>query len=194
MTTTDPEATPTPVDPAGEATLRQRLTGFNPWWLAIAATLLLALWGWREVGIRVARENAKSQEAEINRLEIENERLVRQLEKVTTELGTLASAHVDTVTLAGQPVAPAATGKVFLDRKERRAVAFFYNFPASPAGRQYRLWVISPTGRMDGGAFIVPRSGRASLAVEGMPPDAQSLSVTLADGEVQYVSGSIAVQ
>ena len=192
MTTSDPQATPTPVDPAGEVTLRQRLTSFNPWWLAIAATLLLALWGWREFGIRVARENAKSQEAEINRLEVENDRLVRQLEKVTTELGALASAHVDTVTLAGQPASPNATGKVFLDMKERRAVAFFYNFPASPAGQQYRFWVMSPTGRMDGGSFVVPRSGRASIAVEGMPADAQSFIVTLGDGEEQYVSGTIA--
>ena len=28
----------------------------RPWWLATAATLFLALWGWREVGIRVARD------------------------------------------------------------------------------------------------------------------------------------------
>jgi len=51
---------------------------------------------------------------------------------------------------------------------------------------------MSPAGRMDGGSFVVPRSGRASLAVEGMPADAQSFTVTLGDGEEQYVSGTIA--
>ncbi len=190
--TTDPQATPTPADPPGEATLRQRVSGFNPWWLAIAATLLLALWGWREFGIRVARENEKSQEAEINRLETENDRLVRQLEKATTELGALASAHVEIVTLAGQPAAPAASGKVFVDLKERRAVAFFYNLPVSPPGEQYRLWIVSPEAQTDGGAFVVPRSGRASLSVEGMPEDAQSFQVTLGEGEEPYVTGTIA--
>ena len=34
---------------------RNRAT--STWWLATAATLFLALWGWREVGIRVAREH-----------------------------------------------------------------------------------------------------------------------------------------
>src|SRR5438067_2242613 len=43
----------------GETTLveARRRFGMRPWWLATAATLFLALWGWRELAIRAAREH-----------------------------------------------------------------------------------------------------------------------------------------
>src|SRR5204862_1950005 len=38
---------------------------FGRWGLAAAAALFLALWGWREIGIRVMREHVSSQQADI---------------------------------------------------------------------------------------------------------------------------------
>lgn len=153
---TTPDATE---DLPGELTLRQRL--FVPWWLAVAAMLFLALWLWREVGIRVGRENAQSQQAEINRLVHENELLTLQVERMSGELSSLASAHVKTLALSGTS---AATGKIFLDSKEKRALAFFYNLPPHA---QYHVWMTPPKGAaVDAGAFSVGKSGRASLEIQ----------------------------
>ena len=54
----------------------------SPWWLATAATLFLALWGWREFGIRVARERLETQEAEVRRLTEENARLAERSDQL----------------------------------------------------------------------------------------------------------------
>ena len=66
----------------------------QPWWLATAATLFLALWGWREVGIRVAREQVIAQQAEIRGLTEERDRLAAQNEKLEAMLiETLQTTH-----------------------------------------------------------------------------------------------------
>ena len=57
----------------------------RPWWLATAATLFLALWGWREAGIRVAREHIATQQAEIRSLSEEKDRHTLPL-LLTTQL------------------------------------------------------------------------------------------------------------
>src|SRR6185295_19374063 len=81
---------------------RNRMT--PTWWLATAATLFLALWGWREVGIRVARERIVAQQAEIRGLTEERDRLATQNEK----LASLAAPDTRTIALAGQEMSPAA--------------------------------------------------------------------------------------
>src|SRR2546423_284924 len=83
----------------------------RPWWLATAATLFLALWGWREVGIRLAREHIIAQQAEIRGLAAERDRLAAQNEK----LASLAAPETRTIALAGQEMSPAASARVFLD-------------------------------------------------------------------------------
>jgi hypothetical protein len=136
----------------------QRARIFEPWWLAVAATIFLALWLWREAGIRVRREDAISQQAEINRLTHENELLAAQLDRLA-------------ITLAGQELAPKASAKLFLDNKERRAIAYFADLPRAA---NYRLWMTGPDGvAVDAGTFAIPRSGRASLVVENVPEGAR---------------------
>ena len=136
----------------------QRARLFEPWWLAVAATIFLALWLWREVGIRVRREDAISQQAEINRLTHENELLAQQLDRLA-------------ILLAGQELAPRATAKIFLDNKQKRAVAYFADLPPA-AG--YRVWMTGSDGvAVDAGTFTVPRSGRASIVVENVPEGAR---------------------
>jgi hypothetical protein len=171
----------TPSDPADElppdALRRSRF--LDPSVLGMAALLFLALWLWRETMVRVAREHAQSQEAEINRLRTENELLTQQLNKTAGELSTLASAHVRTISLSGQASAPGASAKVFLDPKEGRANAFFYNLPRTNRGASYHLWFTGPdNSAVDGGAFTVGRSGRASLAVTNVPGDVHEIFVT----------------
>ena len=186
------------IDAPSEMTLRQRIHN-NAWWLAVAATLFLALWLWREFAIRVAKEDAISQQAEITRLSAVEDRLSQQLEKVSSELAALASAHFQTVTLAGQKPAPMANGKLFVDTREKRAVAFFYNLPVTAAGEEFHVWIATADGKFaNGGAFTMTRTGRASLLIDQVPADAKSFVVTLEkngatepSSQTSYLSGSL---
>ncbi len=154
----------------------------RPWGLLIAGLLFLALWVWREVGIRVARERAVSQQADINRLTQENEILSKELEQVSTELAALSSGSVRTVELKAQAAAPAASAKVLLDSDHHRAIVFFYNLPPNPSDKSYQFWVSDARGEVpvSGGIFDVTRRGGASLVVEKLPsPRPTAFSVTL---------------
>jgi anti-sigma-K factor RskA len=152
-------------------------------WLAAAAVLFLALWGWRELAIRAARERIATRNAEIRQLAEENERLAQQNKKLTAELSALTSPDTRMVSLAGQHVSPAASAKVFLEPTARRAVVFFYNLPANPENKSYQLWIIraNQPKPQNGGVFDVTSSGRASISIENLPAakEIKGLAVTL---------------
>jgi anti-sigma-K factor RskA len=176
-------------EPEAVAELRDRTwrrlqpAGFNPWWLATAATLFLALWGWREFGIRVARERLQSQEAEIRRLSEENARLNQRAKQLSKEVSTLAATETRTIDLAGQPASPAASARAFVQTDEGRAVVFFYDLPANPNDKSYQLWILrgSETQPESAGVFDIAQSGRASLVVDRItrPEDIKGMAVTL---------------
>lgn len=155
----------------------------RPWWLATAAMLFLALWGWREMGIRVLRERSVSQNAEITRLAQENELLKSQQDKLAAELAAFTSTETRVFSLTGQRVAPAASARAFLVPKDRRAIIVFSNLPANPADRSYQLWIIrSDKSKPDSGpVFDVSSSGSATVTVDNLPVDTQlkGLAVTL---------------
>jgi hypothetical protein len=165
--------------------IREQLGGkrFNPWWLAVAATVFFALWGWREFGIRVAREHDVAQNAEIRRLTEENASLSRRADKLSAEMSALASADTRTISLAGQAIAPAASAKVFLEPNRRRAVVFFHGLPANAGDTSYQLWIIraDQPNPMSAGVFDVTGTGSASIAIENLPlaTEIKGLAVTL---------------
>ncbi|MEK6375769.1 MAG: anti-sigma factor [Acidobacteriota bacterium] len=179
-----------PVPPPAE--VRERIAGiaessnvieaehrFNPWWLAIAATLFLALWGWREIGIRVARERIATQQAEIRGLSEEKNRLAAQNEK----LASIASAETRTIALAGQEMSPSASARVFLDPTRRRAIVFFYNMPSNPTDKSYQLWIIrgDQPKPQSAGVFDVTASGSATISIDNLPvmTEIRALAVTM---------------
>ena len=156
---------------------------FNPWWLAVAATFFLALWGWREIGIRVARENDVTQRAEIERLRHENALLSIRSDKLSAEMAALAAHDTRTIALTGQEVAPTASAKVFLQPNERRALVFFHSLPANPSDKSYQLWIIraDEPKPVSVGVFDVTHTGSASIAIENLPvaTEIKALAVTL---------------
>jgi anti-sigma-K factor RskA len=169
---------------AGETTLSEhRRFRVRPWWLVTAATVFLALWGWRELGIRAAREKVVSQDAEIRRLSEENARLNDRMRKLSGEISSLASKDTRTISLAGQRVSPAASAKVFLEPGRRRAIAIFYNLPANPGDKSYQLWIIRThqQKRQSAGVFDVSRGGNATISIENLPvaTEIKALAVTL---------------
>ena len=151
----------------------------RPWWLATAATLFLALWGWREIGIRVAREHIIAQQAEIRGLTAERDRLSTQNEK----LASLVSPDTRTIALAGQEMSPAASARVFLDPTRRRAIVFFHNLPTNPTDKSYQLWIIrgDQPNPQSAGVFDVTPSGNAILSLDSLPvmTEIKALAVTM---------------
>ena len=161
---------------------RSRFAG-SRWWLAIAATLFFALWGWREFGIRVARENIRSQQAQINQLKNENERLHDQKEKLSVEMSALAAPDTREIALAGQQISPSASARVFLEPGRRRAIVFFQSLPANPKDKSYQLWIIraDQPKPQSAGIFDVSNNGNASIVIENLPlsTEMKGLAVTL---------------
>lgn len=158
-------------------------TRTSPWWLAIAATLFLALWGWREISVRVLREHNHSQEAELKELREKNKLLADRNDKLSSEMSALGSSDTRTIALSGQEVAPAASAKVFLEPGRRRAVVFFHNLPANSDDKSYQLWIIraDQPAPMSAGVFDVDQSGKASISIENLPlsTEIKALAVTL---------------
>lgn len=156
----------------------------RPWWLATAATLFLALWGWRELGIHAAKERMRSQEAELQSLQEQNELLTQQKEKLSSELAALGAKETKAIELTGQQVSPQAAARVFLQPEQHRALVFFTNLPANAKDRSYQLWIIpatDPTKPKSAGVFDADSNGNATLVVENLPvaTEIKALAVTL---------------
>ncbi len=155
---------------------------FN-WWLATAATLFLALWGWRELSIHAAKTRIHDQDATIKQLTDQNNLLADQREKLATEMAALANADTHTITLTGQAASPAASARVFVEPKARRALVFFYNLPANGDDKSYQLWIIraDQPKPQSAGVFSAAKDGKATVTVENLPTDVaiKAFAVTL---------------
>ncbi len=155
----------------------------NRWWLATAATLFLALWGWREFGIRVARERVKSQDAQIAELKSKLESLRDHDDKLASEMAALASPETKTIALAGQQASPSASARVYLEPSRRRAIVFFRNLPTNAKDKSYQLWIIraDQPKPQSAGVFDVANSGNATIVIENLPVETEmkALAVTL---------------
>src|ERR1700682_1592489 len=155
---------------------------FN-WWLATAATLFLALWGWRELSVHAAKSRIRDQDATIQQLTDQNDILAGQPEKLATEMAALAGADTRTIALTGQAASPSASARVFVEPKARRAVVFFYNLPANANDKSYQLWIIrsDQPKPQSAGVFNVSKDGQATVKVENLPTDVpiKAFAVTL---------------
>jgi anti-sigma-K factor RskA len=166
----------------GEVIDARERFGVSRWWMA-AAVVFLALWGWRELSVRVTREKVSSSEAEIRRLAGENRMLAAHNEKLTAAVAALSSRDTRTIALTGQQIAPSASAKVFLDPGQRRAIVFFYNLPANATDKSYQLWILraDQPKPQSAGVFDVTRSGAASISIDNLPlaTEIKGLAVTL---------------
>lgn len=155
---------------------------FN-WWLATAATLFLALWGWRELSIRAAKVRIHDQDATIRQLTDQNGLLAQQREKLATEMSALANADTRSITLTGQAASPSASARVFVEPRARRALVFFYNLPANGDDKSYQLWIIraDQAKPQSAGVFSAAKDGRATVTVDNLPTDVaiKAFAVTL---------------
>jgi len=150
----------------GETTLAEahRRFAFRPWWLATAALLFLFLWGWRELGIRAAREKIASRDAEINQLTIENARLGEQVARLSREASELAPPGTKSFAVSAPPVVSA---RVSIN-PQGQALLTITGAPPNT----YKLWVIQleQPKPQNVATFEVGRSGQKTIPLQRLPP------------------------
>lgn len=140
---------------------------FRPWlWLIAVAFVLLALWGWRELGMRVEKERGASRDAEIRQLQEENTHLKAQISKLETDLGA-GTAMFD---VAGPRVGSA---RVFI-YAEGHGLLVTTDVPKG----KYVLRTDAPDAPPIA-TIAVPASGEKALMLDHLPPQQSIKSFTL---------------
>jgi hypothetical protein len=116
------------------------------------AIVFLALWGWRELGLRAMRERMASRDAEVRQLQQENDSLRAQLARTNREV-TIGNAFAVTAP-------PNIAARVLLDPQQRAFVV-----------------VLAPRGRyeldLNGtklASIDVPKSGQKTMMLDHLPP------------------------
>jgi anti-sigma-K factor RskA len=185
----------TPETMPAVATLRPR-NNTPVWWFATAATLLLALWGWRELAVRSLRETLQNQSVEMRQLQEENQLLEEHNSKLTSQISSLATPGTRTIALASTTGALSASARAFVDPSKRRAVIFFYDLPPNTGDKSYQLWIIraDQPKPQSAGTFDVTPGGRSSVTLENLPigTEIKGLAVTLEPrGGVQQPTSDI---
>lgn len=139
------------------------------WWLSAAAILLLVLSGWLALQLREARQQVAQ--------------LTTDRRKLSETIAAISGAGTRTIQLAGQPVAPRASARVFLDPSQRRAFMFFHGLPVNQQDKSYQLWIIraDQVAPQSAGVFDVDPNGNAFLVVQNLPVDTviKAIAVTL---------------
>jgi anti-sigma-K factor RskA len=89
----------------------------------------------------------------------------------------LAAADVKRVDLAGQDVAPGASGRAFWSRSD--GVMFTATgLPPLPKGKVYQLWVVTSAAPLSAGLLTPDESGHV-MAVADMPPGVEPVAVAV---------------
>lgn len=149
----------------------------HTWWLATAAILFLALWIWRELAIRVAREHIRSDRAEIIELTNARDVLQQQKEKLAQEMSVIAAADVKAMPLTGES---GVSGKFFIDPASGRGVLVAAGLKANGVDHDYQVWLYGsdPAAPKSSATFDV-LNGHTSVIVEHVPADLKRVAVTL---------------
>jgi anti-sigma-K factor RskA len=172
----------------GDERARDRVTAVTPrtapaspstarsaWWMSAAAMALIAVgaggyaWSLRNQisGLRtdLASTNAELA-ATLDRLARSETQLAAATRSVATaeaRMVVLTAPDMRQVNLAGQPVAPGASGRAFLSRA-RGLVFTATDLPPLPPGRGYQLWVVTPAAPVSVGMLQIDNTGRAAQA------------------------------
>ena len=157
----------------------------NAWWLATAASLVLA------AGLAVYTVQLRARIAGLE-TELRDTRVradAAQLQMADAQrtaagaqsaLAILTAADVARVDLAGQQPSPNASARAFWSRS-RGMVFNASNLPAVPAGQTYQLWVVTAKGPISAGLLSPDAQGSVS-AVFNTPadiPQPVAMAVTL---------------
>jgi anti-sigma-K factor RskA len=145
-----------------------------PRWLALAASVLLAVavWGvWQQARLRTEAESLR---AEKIRLVEQVTALDRRLaetqgdnERLAATLSLITAPGAKAVQLAGLGSNPGAVGHTFINYSQKKAIVYAFGLATLPAGRTYELWWIDAGGHpVPAGTFDVDANGSARVVVD----------------------------
>lgn len=162
---------------------------FGRWLLPVAATIAICLLAWSQMLLLGQREKIEQAESkaelsarQARELAGRKDSLERENQRLASLLASMSSASTHTIALGGQPMAPSASAKVFLDTSDRQAFVFFHGLPSNPNDKSYQLWVIPVDGAPQGvGVFDVDHNGSASMVLQNLPvaTTIKALAVTM---------------
>jgi anti-sigma-K factor RskA len=133
-------------------------------WFAMAAALIVAIGLGAYAATLRARIDALERSLRAATLRADaSERQLADLRRVAddtlSQMAVLASPDVQRIDLAGQPVAPRASGRAFWSRS-RGLVFTASRLPPLPAGKAYQLWILTPApAPVSAGVFKPDQSG-----------------------------------
>jgi Anti-sigma-K factor rskA len=154
-------------------------------WLATAASLALA------AGLTIytvqLRTRITGLEGELRETRARADATERQMTDAQkaaagaqTSVAVLTAPDVARVDLAGQTVAPQASGRAFWSRS-RGMVFNASNLPPLPAGRTYQLWVVTAQAPISAGLLTPNTAGNVSETFNTPPdiPQPVAMAVTI---------------
>jgi anti-sigma-K factor RskA len=145
----------------------------TPWWLAVAALVLLGIAVWSLAGQARLRDEVRrlaaardGQAREVERLSVEVAAARTQAVWAEQALQVIAAPGVQSVVLAGLGPSPGAKGRAYVNPSSRDALFYAFDLPALPQDKTYELWFIAGGKPMAAGTFAVDPRGAASLRVD----------------------------
>jgi anti-sigma-K factor RskA len=111
-----------------------------------------------------------------------------QLVRARTYITTMTSPDVRVVNLAGQGSNVQASGRIFVDTKQKRWFLYAKDLPAVPADKTYELWFVPKTGNPVRAAVFNTENGSSQIEVsvpEGLDLRAAAVTTEPAGGTDQ---------
>lgn len=152
--------------------------GWGGGWLAAAAAVLLLV----AVGAWAARLKGRYDALSERYAAADTERggLVRAIAQRDSSLAALSGPGVQVIELAStQQRAPG--GRMFWDPQTARWTFFAHGLPALRPGRDYQLWLITPSGPVSAGTFKPTPEGQAQVQATYALPRDQLRAVAVTD-------------
>lgn len=169
-----------------------------PSWLAAAALLAIAA-GLSVYSLQL-RSRITTLERELRdailRADASNTQLAevrRTAADAQSSVAVLTAPDTARIELAGQTVAPQASGRVFWSRS-RGLVFTASNLPALPAGRTYQLWVVTAQVPVSAGLLKPDANGSVNIVFNPPAniPSATAMAVTIEpEGGVSAPTGAM---
>ena len=140
-----------------------------PWLAAAAALVLAGALGAYTAELR-GRINSLEEQLRAAALRVElSERQIADARQSAIQaqstVAVLAAPDLARADLAGQSVAPGASGRAFWSRS-RGLVFTGSNLPPLPPGRVYQLWVVTPNAPVSAGLLRPDAQGRVSSVIQ----------------------------